>query len=292
MRALGVQLVRLADVRARLGFGETGLMALALLLGCDMGEVRARSMAHYAPPCAGLAAAHHHTLVSPPHTARARLATAWHSWRRDCYATHTCRTTARAPRQGVSGTGAKKATELVQWLVRRAGGGEAAEKDALARVCSLGEGELTAEEEAALLLTGCRGVCRVCGHPCGQRQHGPKGCALCAIKPGCIASPLGALVGTDDCPCAFHRSRHVRLLARARLRAKEDPSFTLYSAHRCRDAFAQLSAQASRDVAEAGRRQTLGRWWHDGPRPTPTAAAVALLNALRRAGVGREAARV
>lgn len=39
VRSLRLEIVSLVDVREKLGIGETGLLAMALLLGSDMGEV-------------------------------------------------------------------------------------------------------------------------------------------------------------------------------------------------------------------------------------------------------------
>jgi hypothetical protein len=77
----------------------------------------------------------------------------------------------------------------VRLLTAQCGGDEAA---ALEAVYALGRtppsmvgsradgaGDGRAEEEAALAHKGCRGLCRVCGHPCGSRQHGPRGCTAC-----------------------------------------------------------------------------------------------------------------
>ncbi len=81
---------------------------------------------------------------------------------------------------GVGGAGARKAPLAVRELVRRSGGDESA---ALDRVCALADGPECAAEAAdearALSLSACRGLCRVCGHPCGQARHGPRGCSEC-----------------------------------------------------------------------------------------------------------------
>ncbi|KAL1512227.1 hypothetical protein AB1Y20_005489 [Prymnesium parvum] len=219
-RKAELEFVSLATVRARLGFGAEGLLALALLLGNDMWE-------------------------------------------------------------GAAGAGVVHATDLVRFLVTRAGGGAEGEAKALEEVITLGESALSEEESSALEHTHCKGFCKVCGHAHRGKQHGRRGCVECGVVSGCTPTDEGALVGTEQCPCPFHRTRMLRLLARTRKRAHGDAAWTTASARHCRDAFHSLREHALRDVEAKAKLQNLNAWWHEGRRPACTSSALDLLAALR-----------